>query len=538
MPHIDDLLKDSPHFFDAVASSGKRVLVATSMGGFNQGAVTEKALAIALMLRGADVDVFLCDGAPGCQLTKIGAEPPHRMIKSDIRARCPKCFTQGRAAFEPLGVDILTLGDRLTQEEREEADRIAADCDIETLQDLTLDGWRIGDHALAGALRYYARGDLSSEPLADQVARQFVKAAVQTARAMTRVLSEGDYDVVLCNHGIYTPQGVIGEVARSRNVRIVNWNPAYRRHCFIFSHGDSYHHTMIDEDVGVWEGLDLTSERRETILNYLHDRRQAKGDWIWFNDAPDMSYSEIARELDLDERPVIAALTSVVWDACLHYESNAFRSLKDWMLQTIACFAERPDLQLVIRVHPAEVTGFVKSRDKMADAIAEHFPSLPENVRVAPPESPLSTYSLIDNANAVLVYSTKTGIEASAAGARVIVAGEAWVRGKGFTLDATSPESYRRILDLLPFDDRLSPDLQERALRYAYHFFFRRMIDLPFIEPVEAAKFEIRVDRLDDLGPGKFSGLDCVCDGVLEGTPFIHDRPVEPFFQARAAARA
>ncbi|MFQ5563982.1 MAG: capsule biosynthesis protein [Parvularculaceae bacterium] len=541
VPDIDDLLRESPIIAqnnETDPSGKKRVLIATSMGGFNQGAVTEKALAIALTLRGAVVDIFLCDGAPGCQLTKIGSEPPERVVKTDARARCPKCFRQGRETFEPLGVDILTLGDHLTLEEREEAERVAARCYIETLQEFTLDGWRIGDHAMAGALRYFARGDLSAEPLADPVARKFVKASVITARAMARILSARNYDVIAFNHGIYTPQGVIGEVARSRGVRVVNWNPAYRRHCFIFSHDESYHHTMITEDVAAWEDLTLTPDRRAAIVGYLRDRRQAKGDWIWFNDAPDMSSRELADALGLDERPVVAALTSVVWDACLHYESNAFENLKDWMIQTIAWFAERADLQLVIRVHPAEVTGFVKSRDKMADAIADYFPELPENVKVVPPESPLSTYSLIDCANAVLVYSTKTGIEASAAGARVIVAGEAWIRGKGFTMDASSPRSYREMLALLPFRDRLPEDLQERALRYAYHFFFRRMIDLPFIEPVEAAKFAINVERLEDLRPGNYSGLDCICDGILEGTPFVHDWPAEPVAQAPAATRA
>lgn len=525
-PQIDAILESEwPALRNGIpaASINKRVLIATSMGGFNQGAVTEKALAIALMLRGADVDIFLCDGAPACQLTKIGSEPPERIVETDTRLRCPKCFAQGRANYEPLGIDILTLRDALTENDLDEAERVAAACEIGRLKTLELNAWRIGDHAMAGALRYYARGDFSAEPLADQVARKFVKASVQTARATERILSRGQYDVVVCSHGVYTPQGVIGEVARSKNIRVVNWNPAYRRHCFIFSHGDSYHHTMITEDVAAWESLVMTSPRRKRIFQYLQDRREAKGDWIWFNNAPDMPFDKITEQLNLDKRPVVAALTSVVWDARLHYESSAFESLKEWMLQTIGYFARRSDLQLVVRVHPAEVSGFVKSRDRMADAIAVQFPILPENVKVILPEDDCSTYSLIDNANAVLVYSTKTGIEASAAGARVIVAGEAWIRNKGFTRDATSPESYRALLDELPFKTCLEPDLRRRALKYAYHFYFRRMIELPFIELVGPAAFDIRINSLEDLRSGKYSGLDCICNGILDGAPFVDD---------------
>src|SRR3990172_4469747 len=50
-----------------------RVLIATSMGGYQQGALLESALAVALTLRGAKVEILLCDEfLPACQLTKNG----------------------------------------------------------------------------------------------------------------------------------------------------------------------------------------------------------------------------------------------------------------------------------------------------------------------------------------------------------------------------------------------------------------------------------------------------------------------------------
>ena len=524
MPKIDEFLA-TPAWEEAKrqAATGPRVLLATSMGGFNHGAMTDKALAIALTLRGAKVDFFLCDGVPGCHLTKIGKESPARVIETDVRKRCGACLATGRATLEPLGLRIATLSDFVTEVDRHEAEELAQNTPVKGLQRMTLSGWKIGEHALAGALRYFAHDDISADPLGEGVARKFLKAAVLTARGVDRLMASSAYDVVSANHGIYTPQGVVGEVARGRGVRVVNWNPAYRRHCFVFSHGDTYHHTMISEDVSCWENLELSPERTERIVSYLRERRQASGDWIWFNKAKDSSLAELRKALSLDERPLVVALTSVAWDACLHYESNAFQSLTDWTLQTVEYFAERPDLQLVVRVHPAEVTGFVKSRTKMADIIAERFPQLPENVKVVPPEDQLSTYSLLDNANAVLLYSTKTGIEASAQGLPVVVAGEAWIRNKGFSHDANSPQDYRAILDQLPFRDRLSSEARERALRYAYHFFFRRMIELPFLEPAGPAEFEIAVSSLDELRPGAHPSLDCILDGMLSGTPFIYD---------------
>ena len=68
-----------------------------------------------------------------------------------------------------------------------------------------------------------------------------------------------------------------------------------------------------------------------------------------------------------------------------------------------------------------------------------------------------------------LIYGTKTGVELSL-GIPVVVAGEAWVRGKGVTLNASSPREYFRILDRLPLGRQLDEDTVRRARMYAYHF--------------------------------------------------------------------
>ena len=113
-------------------------------------------------------------------------------------------------------------------------------------------------------------------------------------------------------------------------------------------------------------------------------------------------------------------------------------------------------------------------------------------------------------------------MELSSIGQPVIVAGEAWIRNKGLTHDARTPEEYFAILDRLPFAERLSPSLLARARRYAYHFFFNRMIPLPFIEPKAGYPiYRLKLERLDDLLPGASAGLDTICDGILGRGPFV-----------------
>ena len=63
-----------------------------------------------------------------------------------------------------------------------------------------------------------------------------------------------------------------------------------------------------------------------------------------------------------------------------------------------------------------------------------------------------TSYEVVSISNAALIYGTKMGVELSASGIPVVVAGEAWIRGKGVTRDATSKEDYLDILNKLPFD--------------------------------------------------------------------------------------
>ena len=125
--------------------------------------------------------------------------------------------------------------------------------------------------------------------------------------------------------------------------------------------------------------------------------------------------------------------------------------------------------------------------------------------------------------DSAIIWATKTGLELAALGLPVIVAGEAWVRNKGFTMDAGSADEYFKILDRLPTRSRLSPDMIQQARKYAYHFFFRRMIPLGFLQPSKQHIFyDLKIDGLDDLMPGRSVGLDVICNGILNGDDFVY----------------
>ena len=527
----------------ASTTGARRVLMATSIGSYAHGVSLESVLSAALTLRGAEVHALLCDSAlPACAECEaslypdVGAFARHGPIK-DL---CTDCTWPAERVYAQLGITVHRYSDYLTADDRAAAARIARETPVDAIAELRWQDLAIGEHAHAGALRFFATGSLDGEPHGEAVLRRYLEAALLTASATQALLRATAFSAAVFTHGIYVPWGIVGEVARLEGVPVSTWNVAYRKRRFIFSHGDTYHHTLMTEPRKLWEDRPLSDGQERELMHYLGSRREGLFDWIVFHRPTTQDAAAIRDAVGLrTDKPIIGLLTNVSWDAQLHYPANAFPNMLDWLVRTCRYFETRPDLQLLIRVHPAEISGFPPSRQPILAELRKHLPTLAPNIFVVAPESGMSTYALMSLCDTAIIYGTKMGMELTSVGIPVVVAGEAWIRNKGITLDASSPEEYFAILDRLPSRAPLEPDLLARARRYAYHFFFNRMLPLPCIEPKAGYPvFRLKVDRFDDLLPGRSQGLDTICSGILNGTPFVLPAEPDPSPDADLATRA
>jgi hypothetical protein len=88
----------------------------------------------------------------------------------------------------------------------------------------------------------------------------------------------------------------------------------------------------------------------------------------------------------------------------------------------------------------------------------------------------------------------------------VITSGDAWVRGKGITLDPVDKAEYfstlsKAISQPLPFD-------LQRAQKFAYFYFFRKMIEIPSLRKgTMFVPIEIRATEQD-------AGLRRICEAI------------------------
>lgn len=511
--------------------TGQNILLSTSLGSELVAWRLESILAPALLQRDNHVEFALCNGLlPICEAcTYDRYKDQMNSSLESFKHTCNDRFLQASSPLIEAGFIVNDFSSGLAEQDVLEIKELSKAIAIDEISEFMLGEVAVGEHALAGALRFFAKATLYGETKGEMILRLYFESALITAYAFKDILVKRKIDVVVLHHGIYVPQGIISSVARELGVRVVAWNIAYRKNRFIFSHDDTYHHTLIDEPVSKWENLAWPNGRDQELLGYLKSRWYGDDDWINFNqENPDTSNKSVLYDLELDKnKPCVAMLTNVLWDAQLHYPANAFDNMLEWIYETIEYFSKRPDIQLVVRVHPAEISGRIQSRQLVTEEIKRKFPNLATNIKVIPPAGNISSYDLVNISNAALIYGTKMGVELSASGVPVIVAGEAWIRGKGVTLDAKTRVDYIKMLNKLPFATPPHKKTVLRAKRYAYHFFFRRMIPLQVVQQSSGwPPFDIKAKLLKDLEPGADLGLDVICNGIKSGSDFVFSEKV------------
>ena len=509
-------------------ANGKKILIATGAGGQLFCSHFESLLAFALTYYGAKVEILLCDKVlPACMMGTSNLIDEESFSKNGPSVVCNACLDSGKFAFDGLGLKINYYSQFIEKNEIEKANETIDNLTYDQLSDYKEDDINIGEHSLAGALRYYAVGDLKSQKHKDNILRKFVKAGTITKKVMNNFfIKNSDFEIIIVNHAIYIPQGIINAVSKKYKKKIVSYVSGYRKNSFIFSHDDTYHFTMVDEPTSEWENLDLDSIRNERIISYLKSRKYGTNDWTYYFENPKFEIKNALIEKGINlQKPIIVMATNIIWDANLIYKDNIFPNMMSWVFDTIDYIKSRDDLQLIIRAHPGEINYDRVSNQKVKDEILEKYKTLPKNVFIIGPDENLSTYPLVDLSNALIIYASKVGMEFSPFGINVIVAGESYVKNKKITIDPKTKNEYFEILDRLPFNSKINISKINRAKKYAYHFFFRRTIVPNSIkeEKLNWPIFSIKNNIFDILRKDNDKPLKSICDSIINYKPFIYD---------------
>jgi len=526
-PDWKNILKNI-NFDNKKKLSNKKILIATSTGGHRLALSSEILFGLSLKVRNADVDFLLCDQAlDACsECTYFDFKSSGDFIKYGASLKCPSCWHTGNNSLKSAGIKTLKYLNYLTSDNLREINNIIKKTNLDEIKKFKIEGISIGEHANAGALRYHAKGYLDNTENELAILKKYFISALKTFFIAKNLFKSKKFDTVVLNHGIYVPQGIISEVARKNNVNVVTWFTAYKNKSFLFSHDETYHKSLLKEPSKEWEDIEFKINEENKLNDYLSSRKIGSNDWVYFhNKDPNFNF-EIKNYNSLKETKFVSLFTNVVWDAQLFFDQNIFDDMLDWLFKTIQYFIDQNKI-LVVRAHPAEISGTLPSKQKISDEIKKKFGKLANNIVFIAPENPISSYSIIEKSEFCIVYGSTIGTEIAAMGKNVLVGGEAWIKNKEISFDPKTKSEYFDLMSKLILNPKMDEKTHKRAKMYAYHFFFKRMIPVNLIdvEKKKNKKFIITNENIKKIFPvNNFDkGIDTICDGILNQRSFIYE---------------
>jgi hypothetical protein len=301
------------------------------------------------------------------------------------------------------------------------------------------------------------------------------------ARAALTLIQDLKPDTVLIPNGTITELGAVYRAARHLDIRTVTYEFNDQREQVWIAQDDEVMRQNTDLLWKARGGNKLTKPER-ILIEELESARMGgktfgKSARKW-QAVETKGGEQLRKELKLDKRPIVLLAANVLGDS-LTLGRNVFAySMADWIEKTVRVFAGKPQVQLVIRIHPGERLTHGPS---MSDVVKGALADIPENIHLIGPLEKVNTYDLMEIADLGLVYTTTTGLEMCMNGILVIACGETHYRKRGFTLDPLSwDEYYAMIESALKSRKSLNKTQIETAWEYAYRFFFDYPLPFPW----------------------------------------------------------
>ena len=364
---------------------------------------------------------------------------------------------------------------------------------LKSLEKVYFNDLDITEDIISGCLRYLCKGNEDIIP--SSLYRRYAEAALRICYCYEKIISQESIDIGIWVHGIYVPHGVLNKIFRKKKITFYNYNTSYRENRFYYTKDQTYHKHFPSEKKEDLKLKDTTKKEIFFIKNYLRSRERGSQDWQQFNNNPDASPKERLKSFGykFDKRDLAILYTNVVWDARLHFKENLYPSMINWIEDTVDFFKLNRQKKLIIRVHPGELISHSVSRERVEDL--ECLKNLPENITLVKPQSRISSYYLASISKLNILFATKLAMELSIYNKPIICCGDAWVKGKGATIDPKSIKEYKNLLSG-NWENLKQNYSSFLGLAYSYYFFERKPVYFPYFKVSGDRKsFSINIER-------------------------------------------
>ena len=322
---------------------------------------------------------------------------------------------------------------------------------------------------------------------------RYQRNAVAMAQIM-KILKERRHDCLLTANGDILEFGIAYRAAKLAGVPCTTFEYLFGRRCVLVSHADPVVRLNTDEAWREHNKKPAPPDVLEKAMALMAERakpRDAKKYWLSQHSMP-QSPEELRKKLQLaPDRKTALMCSNVIWDSAALGREVVFKGSGEWIHETVRWFSKNNDWQLIIRVHPDEtIWGGDKPVSQLVRAALD---GRTKNIILIDAADPTNTYSLMQLADAGIVYSTSAGMEMAVQGIPVVCAARAHYCGKGFTLDPKDPENYFRIFETRDWRTlKKNAEAARMTASHYYEFYFNTM---PYHIPWDIIRLDEDLDE-------------------------------------------
>jgi len=494
-----------------IKNDGKKILFNIIYGMYGKLIFWEGGLAKAMQMRGYDVKVLIC----GKTFTMCTSEYNIQSVHND--KTCKHCVDFSKEFLEVAGIPYSTYSDYMSDGEIEGIKNKVSGLSLNECKNLVYKEVEVGVLSMNAVLRYFEGYLTPDENTYELVLRSELRNAIIATDVAEKIVKNEKPDVLVTRHLGYSSWGSFSDYCINKGIRVR-------------SPGEGYIENTIGFDFSVLSKAEHNFKkyfedfRKKRLLNepenaelqlFLDKRMQGKeGDTTLYG----FSTDDVSNLFDLDKyKKTYAVFPNVAWDSSLLNAHKAFEDVYKWIVYTIELFKNKPEYQLIVKIHPSEVV-VAKSKHTVSDYIRSNFEPLPGNIKIIPPDTKIIPYALFSFIDAGIVYNGTIGLEMTLHGIPVVTAGVTHYGRKGFTYDVSTKKEYKDLL----FNDKsrlkkLTKQKIQLARVYADFYFLKGFYPYNFVYRNSFFDLGWNINSFDDMSKGKDESLDKICKYISEG---------------------
>jgi len=383
---------------------------------------------------------------------------------------CAACIGRRRAGLVLLSEPVAQLPLYLLQRrDQQEARLLRHDfSDIDDLKSYAIENFDIGYAVLSTLISATRNAEPDIHSIAGRVLLQnLLVSAFGVYRSLRNHLSANNFDRVYVYNGRFAPTRAVLRACEAEGVDCFTHEKGGKlEHYALYrnttSHNQKNAHRLINE---AWQAAN--PNLRESIASEFYTDR-AKGivpGWFAFTLA--QTEGLLPDEWDPRKQNIAVFLSSEDEFAALDdtWRNPLYQDQVDGVNQIVDSLRDDPRFHVYIRVHP----NLKNVTSRQTAFFAQYHPS---NGTVIPPESPISSYSLMAKATKVITFGSTVGAEATFWGVPSILVGPSLYRGLGAT---HNPTSHAQLMCMLRIE--LSVMDKTGALKFGYYL---KTFGIPF----------------------------------------------------------